>query len=115
VSGSDLGVRALAENRRPEAKTKLMTAPYWNVDGEPGWTCQGSMRSPDDVGIAAISLWEQAFFQSEFTHQTGAMRLTTHPGGFLGLWKSLTGTRKRFPVEYLAATKETLEEFVTRR
>jgi hypothetical protein len=53
-------------------------------------------------------------FQSEFTHQTGVMRLATHPGGFLGLWRSLAGTRKRFPVEYLAATKETLEEFVTR-
>jgi len=115
VSGRDLWVRALGENRRPDAKTKLMTSSYWNVDGETGWTCQGSMRSPDDVGIAAVSLWEQAFFQSEFTHQTGVIWLTTHPGGFLGLWRSLAGTRKRFPLEYLAATKETLEEFVTKR
>ena len=115
VSGRDLWVRALDENRRPGAKTKLMTAPYWNVDGETGWTCQGSMRSPDNLGIGAISLWVQAFFESEFTHQTGVRRLTTHPGGFLGLWRSLARTRKRFPLHYLAAAKETLHEFVTRR
>lgn len=115
VSSRDLWVRALAENRRPIAATKLMTAPYWNVAGEEGWTCQGSMRSPEDAGIHAIDLWERAFYQSEFTHASGAARLTSHPGGFLGLWKSLAGTRKPFPVEYLTSARETLQEFVSRQ
>src|SRR5437016_2672086 len=80
-----------------------------------GWTCQGSMRSPDDIGVNTISLWEQAFYQSEFTHHTGTRRLTSHPHGFFGLWNSLVGGRRTFPVKYLAPAKETLQEFVTRR
>ena len=115
VSGRDLWVRALFENRRPEATTKLCVAPYWNVDGETGWTCQGSMHSPEASGVTAITLWEQAFFQSEFTHQNGVRKLTTHPQGFFGLWSSLAGTRRRFPVAYLNPTNEILQEFVKRR
>jgi PRTRC genetic system protein B len=115
VNGRELWLRALPENRRPVAPTPLMIAPYWNVDGETGWTCQGSMRSPDDPGVNAIRLWERAFFQSEFTHHTGTRRLTTHPGGFLGLWNRLAGGRRKFPVKYLAPAKETLQEFIIRR
>src|SRR5712691_29561 len=32
ISGKDLYVRALAENRRPSANTRLKNAPYWNTD-----------------------------------------------------------------------------------
>ena len=91
-----------------------MVAPYWNVNGEDGYTCQGSMRSPDDAGVGSIPLWERAFFQSEFTHQLGARRLTEHPGGFRGLWSSLAGTSDPFPSGHLSAAKESLLEFVTR-
>lgn len=114
VSGKDLWVRALPENRRPVAQTTLMVAPYWNVDGETAWICQGSMRSPVDLGVDTIGLWEQAFFQSEFTHHTGTRRLTNHPGGFLGLWRSLAKVRRSFPVKYLTPAKETLQEFIAR-
>ena len=114
VSGGDLWVRALAKNKRPEARTNLMIAPYWNVDGETGWTCQGSMHSPEGAGIGALDAWETAFFQSEFTHQTGVKRLTTHSGGFIGLWRSLAGCQQ-FPERYLTPAKETLQAFVTRR
>jgi hypothetical protein len=51
---------------------------------------------------------------SEFTHPSGAVRLTTHPGGFLGLWSSLAG-RKQFPMKFLADSKQTLQESVARR
>jgi PRTRC genetic system protein B len=114
VSGTDLWIRALRGNQRPVADTQLMVAPYWNVDGETAWTCQGSMRSPDDPRVAAIPQWEQAFFQSEFTHHTGACKLTLHPGGFLGLWWLLAGSQRRFPTKYLTPAKETLQEFITR-
>jgi len=114
VTGKDLWVRALPENRRPVAKTALMVAPYWNVDGETGWTCQGSMRSPDDLAVDTLRPWELAFFQSEFTHHTGTRRLTSHAGGFLGLWRSLTKGQPSFPVKYLTPAKETLQEFIAR-
>ena len=115
VKGKDLWVRALPENRRPVAETQLMIAPYWNVDGETGWICQGSMRSPEDPSVNAIPFWERAFFQSEFTHHTGARRLTTHPRGFLGLWTSLAGGWRKFPLKYLTPAKESLQEFIVRR
>jgi len=115
VNGRELWLRALPENRRPAAATPLMIAPYWNVDGETGWTCQSSMRSPDEASVNTITVWERAFFQSEFTHHSGTRRLTTHPDAFLGLWSSLAGARRRFPLKYLAPAKETLQEFVIRR
>ena len=48
---------------------------------------------------------------NEFTHATAGARLTSHPEGFVGLWKDLAG-RKRFPIRYLTDAGETLQEFV---
>jgi len=111
VRGRDLYVRALAKNARPEAATRLKTAPYWNVAGEDGRVCLGTARVPDEVSVSSIPAWESAFHKSAFTHALGAVRLTTHPGGFVGLWRSLVG-RKHFPARYLVEAKETLAEFV---
>jgi hypothetical protein len=72
------------------------------------------MRVPDSSDVASIQLWEDAFFQSEFTHAAGAVRLTSHPGGFIGLWRSLVG-KKSFPVQCLTDAGETLQEFVAPR
>jgi len=111
VRGRELFVRALAKNARPQATARLMTAPYWNVAGEDGRVCLGTARAPEETTVASISAWEAAFHRSEFTHVLGAARLTTHPGGFIGLWRRLVG-RKHFPARYLAEAKETLAEFV---
>jgi len=110
IHGRELFVRALAHNRRPAADTRLKSAPYWNTN-EHGRVCLGSMRVPEEIGARSLSGWEQAYFASEFTHPSGAVLLTTHSGGFLGLWSSLVG-RHRFPVQFLADTNETLQEFV---
>jgi len=111
IQGRELFVRALAENRRPTANTRLCNAPYWNTDAH-GRVCLGSMRVPDETGAASLTGWEDAYFASEFTHPSGAVRLTTHPGGFLGLWSSLAGRKQAFPVKSLAESKQTLQEFV---
>jgi PRTRC genetic system protein B len=113
IHGRELFVRALAEDRRPAANTQLKNAPYWNTDPA-GRVCLGSMRVPEGTGVDSLSGWENAYFASEFTHPSGAVRLTTHPGGFLGLWSNLAG-RKRFPAQLLADSKQTLQEFVERR
>jgi PRTRC genetic system protein B len=110
VVGKDLFVRAMATGSRPCPETKLKTAPYWNTDSR-GLVCAGSMRVPESSDIASIPAWQDAYFQSEFTHAAGAVRLTSHPGGFIGLWKDLAGM-KRFPVHYLTGAGETLQEFV---
>ncbi len=113
IHGQELFVRALAEDCRPAADTRLKNAPYWNTDAH-GRVCLGSMRVPEEVSVASLTEWENAYFASEFTHPSGAVRLTTHPSGFLGLWSSLE-RKHRFPVKFLADSKQTLQEFAERR
>lgn len=110
VLGKDLFVRALATNSRPTHDSPLKTAPYWNTDSR-GLVCPGTMRVPDSSDVSSIPQWEAAYFQSEFTHAAGAVRLTKHCEGFVGLWKGLVGKRK-FPVRHLTDARETLAEFV---
>lgn len=114
IHGRELFVRALAEGRRPTGTTRLKNAPYWNTDAH-GQVCLGSMRVPEEKSADSLSGWENAYFASEFTHPSGVVRLTTHPGGFLALWSSLAGRKNSFPVKFLADSKETLQEFVQRR
>jgi len=108
----NLFVRAVATSSRPRPETHLKTAPYWNTDSR-GLVCAGSMRVPESSDIASIPAWQDAYFQSQFTHAAGAVQLSSHPGGFIGLWRNLAG-RKRFPVRYLTDAGETLQEFVAR-
>jgi len=110
IRGRELFVRALAENRRPNAYTRLKNAPYWNTNAQ-GRVCLGSMRVPDEVSASSLRGWEEAYFASEFTHPSGAVRLTTHPGGFVGLWSSLRG-RRRLPPKLLADSGQVLSDFI---
>jgi PRTRC genetic system protein B len=109
----ELFVRALEKNERPTENTPLKTAPYWNVDSA-GRVCLGTMHVPDELTAASVASWESGFFQSEFTHPNGVVRLTNHPQGFFGLWKSLKNSQRPFPVESLTAANETLQQFVER-
>lgn len=111
IRGRELFVRALRGNRRPNSNTRLKNAPYWNTDAQ-GRVCLGTMRVPEEVSASRLEGWEQAYFASEFTHPSGAVRLTTHLGGFLGLWSSLVGRNRQFPVKLLADSRQTLQEFV---
>ncbi len=108
VVGKDLFVRAVATGSRPGPATSMKAAPYWNTDVR---VCPGSMRIPDSSDVVSIPQWEDTFFQSEFTHAAGGVRLTSHPDGFISLWRSLAG-KKRFPVRYLVDANETLQDFV---
>jgi len=95
VRDGTLFVRALPTSRRPEAGTKLAAAPYWNIDVN-GAVCAGTMRTPKSLTVTSITAWQQAFFQSEFTHPGGAGRLTRRKGGTASLWIGLAG-KKTFP------------------
>lgn len=112
VTQHELWIRALAANVRPTAATKLMVAPYYNVNTE-GTVCQGTMLSPEDASVAAMEQWERSFFESEFTHIYGSGHFTRHPGGVAGLWSSLAGKRT-FPMDQLSPAGESLARFVER-
>ena len=103
-----LSVRALVDNRRPDRRSAVAVAPYWNTNPS-GGVCLGSMPTPRSAGLESLDEWVEGFFGSEFTH-SGAARLTNHPEGHLGLWRDLAG-RDRFPAEWLAPAG-TLEEWI---
>jgi PRTRC genetic system protein B len=111
VRNRELFVRALDANLRPNADTRLKTAPYWNVAGDDGRVCLGTTQVPDNLSVDSMPAFETAFFQSEYTHPWGGARLTTHPGGFVGLWGGLRG-KKKFPTHYLIDARQTLREFI---
>jgi PRTRC genetic system protein B len=110
VADGQLKIRALTQNKRPEAKTMLAVAPYWNLSDN-GTVCTGSMRRPENASVSAICAWERGFYESAFTH-ANVGRLTRHKGGFDGLWGGLTRKRGLFPLETLIVLPETLAQFV---
>ncbi len=110
VRSGKLAIRALTENKRPEANTKLAFAPFWNLSDD-GRVCLGSMRRPDNATVTSIESWERGFYESAFTH-SNVGRLTRHKGGFEALWGELAGKRKPFPAKMLIALPQTLAQFV---
>lgn len=114
ASGQELTVRALSTNRRPTADTSLMIAPYWNVDGDTGRVCLGSMKVPDLAGVAALAQWEKAFFESEFTHQTGVKRLVQGANAYFDVWERVRSGSRAFPAKCLVPANETLSDLICR-
>ena len=105
----ELRIRALSSSARPNGATALHVAPYYNVNID-GVVCQGTMRAPDESTVASMAQWEQAFFESEFTHIYGSGHFTRHPGGVASLWRSLAG-KSTFPADSLSASGKTLAQF----
>jgi PRTRC genetic system protein B len=81
-----LSVFALAKNERPNAAAKLFRAPYYNVyDG--GNMCAGNIQLPLTTSVDDINVWEDGFFNTEFTHTNiGRSGLTNHPRSHAGFW-----------------------------
>jgi hypothetical protein len=69
------------------------------------------MRRPESTSVAAISDWEQGFYESAFTH-ANVGRLTRYKDGFEGLWSGLTGKRRLFPLKTLIVLPQTLAQFL---
>lgn len=114
VCRGSLSLRALIEPTRPKNETPLMAAPYWNTEAGRGQVCEGTMPRPHETDISNMLEWEEGFFNSRFTHPSGIGKLTSHPGGFMGLWTELVG-KDLFPPQYLVPCKQTLSEFVGER
>jgi PRTRC genetic system protein B len=108
--GTHLWVRALDRHARPKAETRMCMAPFWNCYDN-GVVCTGSMKIPREKTVAAIDVWENSFFESEFTHAAGVRKHSRFPGGLLAMWRFFEG-RKEFPRKYLVKLPQTLAEFV---
>jgi PRTRC genetic system protein B len=110
VSDKRLFLRALLENKRPTASTKMAVAPYWNISDN-GALCLGSMRIPNTCAVSSIAEWENGFYESAFTH-SNVGRSSRHKDGFEGLWGSLAGKHMPFPAKMLIPLPQTLAQFL---
>lgn len=98
ADGKKLSVYALAE--APTDGAVLYRAPYHNVGAE-GGVCLGSARvkAPAKPTYAAqLAMWEQLFWQSNFTHNTHGSAIK---GNLNSYWASAVGSGKVFPTEIL--------------
>jgi PRTRC genetic system protein B len=113
VGQGDLKIRALCDNKRPNAKTMLAVAPYWNLSDD-GRVCLGSMRCPESASVESIEAWEQGFYESAFTH-ANVGRLTRREGGHDALWAEVGKNRRPFPADALIRLPQTLAQFILGR
>jgi PRTRC genetic system protein B len=108
---NSLTVFALANNRRPTAKTLLYHAPFFNIY-EKGNVCMGtvSIEIKNSASVEEfIQAWEDYFFNSYFSHSLSA-NLTKK--NIVTLWKSLINTNKPFPIEVLKTNNKTLKNLL---
>lgn len=107
-------VFAVKGDKRPGPETRTFRAPYFNV-WVSGQICEGNVQRPSRVTPETIDRFEQAFFESRFTHSNVQRHsdVTRYKGGFYALWRALLdGKFKRaFPEETLVPhSKATLAE-----
>lgn len=108
ISKENWYVFAVKGNKRPTSTTPLYVAPYLNVWAG-GGICTGNIETPKGAMRFSTEAWEEAFFNSYFTHpnqhEKGA--LTKYRGGIFSLWRALMKGRA-FPAESLVRAGETL-------
>jgi PRTRC genetic system protein B len=110
-------IAALRHNRRPAPSTPLYRPPYMNVwlhKDNPGRICTGNVTTPANTMTGKMEAWENAFFDSEFTHpNANGNDFVRFPGGLTGLTvKLVAGCYKRFPTTRLIELGQDLQQFI---
>lgn len=100
-----LSVWALAENQRPEGDTPLCIAPYFNIYSSASM-CIGNVRLPETLAATTANLaaWEDAFFETNFTHSNYGKPIAAIEGGHNALWARMADCPEGysgFPKNYL--------------
>jgi PRTRC genetic system protein B len=84
----------------------------WLHKDNPGRICTGNVTTPSNTLTGKMAAWENAFFDSEFTHPN-AQDLVKFPGGLTGLTvKLVAGCYKRFPTTRLIELGQDLQQFI---
>ncbi|KUJ58347.1 PRTRC system protein B [Chryseobacterium aquaticum] len=103
---------ALANNKRPQAKTFLFHAPFFNIYNS-GSVCMGTV----DVNIRNsasmeefIQQWETYFFNSYFSHLVNDHNPVN--GNCVNLWKELIQNQDAFPMDILINSNLTLKNLL---
>lgn len=82
---------ALVGDGRPHLDCPLAHAPYFNVY-ESGSICVGNATLPERMAADTLQGYEDAFFDSKFTHSNNP-HMTAHPDGPVALWRELVAPR----------------------
>lgn len=107
-----LSLFALKSKGKPKAETTLYHAPFFNVYDN-GGVCMGTVET--DFSEAEnveqfIQLWEQAFWNSYFSHLNGDISPVNC--NIVQLWKGLVGTDKPFPNDVLIKQSKTIKDIL---
>lgn len=104
LEGADLSIFSFVSPGRPNEKTKLFHAPFFNIYDHAG-VCMGNVKEPKDVLDIKelIAAWESAFWFSKFTKEV-------HSGGYKNLfafWKRRLAMKRpgKFPTKMLMPFK----------
>lgn len=115
MPGNGLYVYAVKGSDRPEPRTQLYQAPFFNVWGR-GKVCVGSAAPPTEEAKWDTAAWERMFFGSRFTHPNFAEkdRLTkgVSPTKF---WKEMVASpTDAFPEKRLVQIPLTVGDLLDR-
>lgn len=126
ANGSKLTLAALAHSRRPAPDDKVYRAPLMNHDARSG-LCFGSNPVPQDADIDNIPVFEEAVYQSYFTHQNdqhdgpninwrgSVKRDELVDAKHIAFWQHLDAAKAaRFPVRHLVAEPLDVAAFIAR-
>jgi len=109
---SSLSVFALKGKRKPDTRTPLYHAPFFNIGGG-GAVCMGTVDIQIDGQTFLedfIALWQQYFFGSYFSHMLEGGGLTSQ--NIVQLWQGLVGSPKAFPEDVLMRTDLTIQSLI---
>lgn len=105
-------VFSIKENTRPGKSTHLYHAPFFNMFDDDS-VCTGTAKIPKSLLPSETTTWENAFFNSVFTHVNGKKKVA-FKGGEFALWRELiAGKHKQFPKSALLKNKLTLGAAMT--
>jgi len=108
-----LAVYAIKADTEITLDTPLYHAPFFNVYAD-GRVCMGNTQvniSKDCPLEKFISLWQDAFYNSYFSHLM--QQHLPVKGNIVQLWKGLSGTGKPFPANVLILNKATLKHLIS--
>jgi len=109
---NELMIYALKGNRKPDSRTKLFHAPFFNVYTD-GRVCMGTVRINITESARLedfMGLWESYFWNSYFSHLMGEFNPVTE--NIVQLWQAQVSSDHPFPTEFLKPTTFTLQNLL---
>jgi PRTRC genetic system protein B len=110
---NELMVYALKGNKKPDSRTKLFHAPFFNIYND-GRVCMGTVRINITESARLEDFtgqWESYFWNSYFSHLMSDFNPVTE--NIVQLWQAQVSTGKPFPTQILKPTNFTLQNLLT--